>query len=375
MARKRIDDRNLYLRGKTYYLRREIGGVVDRRSLKTGDLELASLRRDAIYSRETGMAVEDLTGGREKAVATVGRVIDAYVDDWHTGDKGVRRSAGQFLLALLRRAHGLADSKAARSLDMHKVTAAAVVAAQKDYLAEARDGNPADLLRKRRAFNSAWRKAKTVFTHREAFTQLNLGDTFESALKVKCLKGEKDTRFLPFDAAEGKKLTEALTVLKQTNPHLYLLAGMMFWCGARNMEAAHARRPWLTRNGDGTCWLSIRPDDTFKPKYGSRTVPVPASFAGELETLGAADFFTTDGCTKTARRDMVYRALNAWIKAILPGRDAYDMRKHAGSVVAKTQGIWAAQTFLGHKYITTTQSYYAGMIDALKPVPMESAFR
>jgi integrase len=75
---------------------------------------------------------------------------------------------------------------------------------------------------------------------------------------------------------------------------------------------------------------------------------------------------------KTERRNLCQRAINRFVRRFLPDRDkaAYELRKWAGSLVWSTQGDTAAQSFLGHTDIQTTQRYYARF---LRPVRAVSA--
>jgi integrase len=74
----------------------------------------------------------------------------------------------------------------------------------------------------------------------------------------------------------------------------------------------------------------------------------------------------------TARKDICQRAINRFVRRFLPDREegAYELRKWAGSQVWSTQGAEAAQMFLGHRSITTTERYYARY---LRPVRAVSA--
>lgn len=380
MARKRIDDRNLYKRGDTWYLRTEIDGKEIRKSLGTSDLELAARKRDAWFMRLDGIELEKLDGGAPKAVATVGQAVDAYVDRWHQPDDHSRSKNANDFMRILRRSKGLKEGdRAVRALSMDDFTPEAVARAQQAFLAEAPAGNKEARNDKANSFNDAWRRAKGFFAHRQAFAELNMGSHFERALAVPPLSAKRDTAFQPFTAKEGEALLAGLAALKSGRQHLYLAAGLMFYCGCRNDEAGHARRSWLKRRADGKAELTIGPDEIFKPKRGrTRRVLIPTEFADDLERLGGADFFASDGMLPTVRWSLTHRVLNSWFGEILPERDVYDLRRHAGSVVAMDKdagGIWAAQVFLGHESIVTTQKYYAGLIRDLPVVPMGSAFR
>jgi len=65
--------------------------------------------------------------------------------------------------------------------------------------------------------------------------------------------------------------------------------------------------------------------------------------------------------TLTERRIICQRASNRFVSQFLPDRPkcAYELRKWAGSLVWSTQGAEAAQHFLGHRSMSTTERYYA----------------
>lgn len=358
MKKKTDHDTNLYLRAGTWYWRHTVNGVETRTSLRTSDRAVARKRRDALMDDAMGIRAT----GRP---CTIGDMLDRYVKEWHRPDNDATRAKNAACMVnILRRAYG---GDCARHLPATAINRQAIARAQQSFLNEAPHSNPAARNKAACAFNDTWRKAKSVLTYPEAFDGLNIGLDYKEALAVRRLKAEVNPAFVPFSADEWNAWKARLETLRTEDAPAYRALALMTYCGLRNSEAAHARHSWLYSGR-----LYIRRDELFAPKRGERVVPVPQFLFDELAAVNA-DRLCTDGMTARQRSDWSIRHLNAIVKGALTHRDAYDLRKHAGSMVAKAQGLWAAQVFLGHSSITTTQRYYTGLIDPVKPLDREGA--
>jgi len=63
----------------------------------------------------------------------------------------------------------------------------------------------------------------------------------------------------------------------------------------------------------------------------------------------------------TARAKLCDRDICRFVEPFIKGRRklAYELRRWAGLRVATRYGVYAAQAFLGHRSVTTTEKFYA----------------
>ena len=355
--------------------------VIESFSLETRDEKLARARRDAHLRESHGRELDALRGRRrtdaDAGTSTVGEAINLYLSHAREILDKTRDRNAQALLNVCRRAFKT-DTAGARKVALSALDAAAVLRFQASMRADKAPGDFAAQARAATSANSLLTQARSVFAQPAVFRddkgrpRLTLPD-LSAFLKADKLKGETDTAFRPLTEDEGAKLLAALDALRAINPRLHLAALLMFRCGLRNEEAANVQPEWIERRRDGSAWCRIRRYAYFEPKGTLRDVPIPPEVLREIDSLtptteAPADLYlTTPGMTARQRLDFVHRALPRWFATVLPTRSPYDLRKHAGSMVALAQGMHAAQKFLGHKSIATTEKHYAGLLLELKP--------
>lgn len=354
--------------------------VIESFSLDTRDEKLARARRDAHLRESHGKELDALRGRRRTdadAAATVGEAINLYLSHAREILDKTRDRNAHALLNVCRRAFRT-DTAGARKVALSALDAAAVRRFQSSMRADKAPGDFAAQARAATSANSLLTQARSVFAQPAVFrddngrARLTLPD-LSAFLKADKLKGETDTAFRPLTEDEGAKLLAALDALRASNPRLHLAALLMFRCGLRNEEAANVQPEWIERRRDGAAWCRIRRYAHFEPKGTLRDVPIPPEVLREIDALtptteAPADLYlTTPGMTARQRLDFVHRALPRWFATVLPTRSPYDLRKHAGSMVALAQGMHAAQKFLGHASITTTEKHYAGLLVELQP--------
>lgn len=368
--RRRNGEKNLLKRNGWYYFRQMINGQPVTKALGTKDPVKAKADRDKLLREAKGAArLAAVESVRPAVAATLGEIEDAYVERWHIPDNRQTRKANMnALMNLARRGLKLPSTKEIRDVRLDAVTPAVIIAGRQDLVDRAEEDDEEERANAKAAANSLWRKAKAVFTHEDAFHGMHLGAGVEALRKVKHLKVILKTYFHPLNKEDGEKLLDALAKLRAENPHLYLAASLMLYCGCRNQEAGNAQREWIVKEKDGSHWLDITRRSYFKPKAGLRMVQIPPPLATELLELGGDPWLCTPGMTPSDRLDFVLRDLNDWVRSVLPERTAYDLRKQFGSCIAEAEGIWAAQTALGHASITTTQRWYARKVRSVAPV-------
>lgn len=381
-AKRRRGEKNLLKRNGWYYFRQMINGKAVAKSLETKDPAIAKSERDRLMREQKGDArIAALGALRPAPCATIAQIRAAYVEKWRIPANRVTRRVNMAAFENIVR-HGL-HLKDIDDIRLADITPATITAWRTDFLESYEESDHEEMATGIFSANSLWNKAKATFAHREAFAGLNLGPGLDALLKTPNLRAEMRTEFTPFTHIEGAALDAALDTLRATDPHLYLAAGMMLYCGLRPIEANHAHREWIetdpapcptAANGDPILGpfvsralnITIRP--YFKPKWTLRRTPIPTHFSFELVTLGGADWLCTPGLSKTMRSEYAQRRLTKWLKEFLPGRQAYDLRKQFGSCIAEQQGLWAAQVALGHQSINTTQKWYVRKVHNISPV-------
>ena len=195
-------------------------------------------------------------------------------------------------------------------------------------------------------------------------------------LKLPELKGFKinpdfnitaDESFTDFTPEEVDGLTRAAASLWEKRDPIWVVYILMSELGLRNNEAKNAR------------WEDVVMRTTFdltgKPIH-NRTLRVKANYAEAVarfpeisdELWAELLVYKQDGSehiipatSMTARDKLCDRAICRFVEPFIRNRRklAYELRRWAGSRVATRYGIYAAQAFLGHRSVTTTEKYYA----------------
>jgi integrase len=362
-----------------YYLRVMINGRQHSRCLETADKQVAKAnaklfieqtKRD-IFRQSVGL--EPAVLASKRGLATLADIADAY-------NKALEPSAAtrKHNLTTLFRIVAVGEDIARHKVSEQPasvLTRELVLAWQNKMIAEAKatDGDEDDEAepdketegRARRSLNWMLTQARSVF----AQSQMDRG--VYAGLKLPDLRGflaaprVTQTELEPFEAMTQKEvatLETAAARLKLADPAAYIAFRLMAHGGLRNSEVAHMQREWLRKDEDGhwRVWIVVYP--YFKPKATLRAVGFPAVLAEEILAM-AGPKWIVPGETKTERHDVTHRRLNDWIASVLPDRRAYDLRKQAGSIIARSNGILAAARFLGHQDVSTTTKWYAGVID------------
>jgi integrase len=187
----------------------------------------------------------------------------------------------------------------------------------------------------------------------------------------------RDLGFRPFPEAVRVRLEQTMAGLRDVLPGVYLTYLAMARLGLRNCEVWPMRWDWFREAAGGQVVLEIRdrPEEGFATKTGeARDLLVPPGLWRELLAVRGEDErdYFLPAVTMTERRKIVERDINQVLRPILAGyrAGAYELRRWAGSLVWTTQGPAAAQRFLGHTSVRTTEKYYARF---LRPVSAVSA--
>ena len=319
----------------------------------------------------------DVLRHKAKAQSTVGDLVDLYELQAPTelgiAKASAKRNAGQ-LLRIIELAR---PQSTGRNLRIEEITDDLA----RDYIAAARKTGRSDS-----SIRSSINQARSLFTPRLMYLYkktLSLPNSRSrdiagqhsyksrsrapelgfsiSSLNLKTSIEE----FVPIPAEIVAKMeTEAHGPLRECQPSAYRAYLLMSRLGLRNSEVVAVRKGWFeTHNGTRLLVLKDRPQEAFKLKNSlSGAIGVSDALWGQLtEGLPEQWDYLIDERTMTDRFDAAYRTLNNFIRQFLPDRKkgAYELRKWAGSIVATRSGIYAAQQFLRHRSVKTTESYYA----------------
>jgi integrase len=243
------------------------------------------------------------------------------------------------------------------------------------FVAAGRDAGMADA-----GIASRLRKARAVVAPLACemlYGKLKLPDLDGFRKQPVSLEGPKDLGFRPFPEDVRMRLERTMAGLRDVLPGVYLTYLAMARLGLRNCEVWPMRWSWFRVGAGGQVVLEIRdrPDEGFATKTGeARDLMVPVGLWEELRAVRGEDDreYFLPAATMTERRKVTERDINHVLRPILSGyrAGAYELRRWAGSLVWSTQGPAAAQQFLGHTSIRTTEKYYARF---LKPVSAVSA--
>jgi len=352
---------HLSKRSGVWQARKAIKGKVRVWSTKTPDRELARKRaRDhwqAVIAEQH--ALVDRQASRS-SVATLGEVVAAYLG-WAVIKPGwpTRRQNANMLRSVVATGIGRWDPAAS----VHVLDAEMVRRFQAARLAGITA--PEALERAKFSANSMLTQARAVFCSAEPWrlAGLKVPDLVEWRKAERFRAVAIDCEFRPFSAAELAAINAGLGRLREEAPAVWLVAALMLYGGLRNSEVRRAQRDWLHER-DGQWWVSVR---VSKSAMGVRWVPLPPAIAeGVVAQAGDADLIAASNPTE--RREICERSINGWLRGVLSGRSAYDLRRQAGSWVLDEQGIEAARDFLGHKDSATTRRWYASRVRALRPI-------
>jgi len=351
-------------RGGIWHSRKQVRGERVPWSTKTGDKATAVRRAidhwKQVVAENFGMV--DRQSSRS-TVATLDEVGEAYLA-WPASKPtyATRRQNWN----MLRR---VVELGAGRWFGGRKVSAVLtsdlVEAFQAARLRAVEEADVECVERQKFSSNSMLTQARAVFRTNKPWklAGLKVPEVREFKAAERFMNVQVNFEFQPFTALELAALADALPRLHTAHPRLWVAAVLMLYGGLRNSEVRRARRSWLRRLGEAG-WISV---SVSKSTKGVRWVPLPAWVADGVEKA-AGEEWVIDLPTPTARANLVERELNDWVRRVVPGRQAYDFRRQAGSVVLDEQGIEAARDFLGHRSAETTRRWYASRIRALKPI-------
>jgi integrase len=353
-----------------FYCRREVAGKDITKSLdtpiRTIAIQNAKAWLDEIVTAATTQKWDRLDTVRSRsALPTIGTILERYEERaaaaGHIDPKSVSGNASA-LRTMLTLATG-SDPANQRADILNEATV-------RKFVERARAAG-----RSESGTSSTLTQARSVFARHLLYIYdgIRLPDLagFRTTIKF---ERANDVGFRPFPPEVEQAMETAAVALKQADPAVWLIYMLMSRLGLRNIECERITSSALRFDHDSETWHLHIP----RTKDGlPRMLALPDDLTAETITRIAGS--PTDpaapiipAANKTERRNLCQRDINRFVRRFLPDRDkgAYELRKWAGSLVWSTQGDTAAQSFLGHTDIQTTQRYYARF---LRPVRAVSA--
>jgi len=349
-----------------FYIRREVGG---RDIWKCLDSPIA---RIAIANAKSWLDAIQLSTADEKwsrldpvrsktPWAGIGEILGRYVERAPgAGQIDLRTANGNAssLRSLLRLATGSESADDLRADILTEATA-------RTYLERARAAG-----RSESGIKSTLVQARSIFAPSLLYIYdgLRLPDLAGFRVAIK-FSSSDDVGFEPIEHSVIEVMESAAVALREADPATWLCYMLMSRLGMRNVEVERATLAWLRCDSAGEWHLDIPETKGGLARFLQLPADLPASTIREIAGEGP---HLIPARNPTERRAICQREINRFVLRFLPDRSkcAYELRKWAGSIVWSTQGSEAAQYFLGHRSISTTEKYYAKF---LRPVRAVSA--
>lgn len=335
----------------SYYVRFQFRGQAIFESLRTENKNLAQKRAQALLDTVIERYYEGFNAGRK---TTIGQILMAYhLAPLGLSERSKRANVGYFLRIV---APLLSPTAACTRKAMDVVTPRNIHAYHNAELRKGRSGA---------SINSDVRQGRSVLSRRfRDYLRgegLVLPSCVEGFLEVAPLRDPKSHRgYVPIEREKLAKMDTDLAKLKSEDPQAWLVIALARRTGLRNSEILAATGSWLKERPEGLV-IEVRNRLEFATKNGVEgAILLDPELAEALRGTPPDAYLVADHMGKTARRNLVYRKVSAWMRCWLPGREKslYELRKEAGSTLAMALGLDAAQRLLRHKNVQTTKNYY-----------------
>lgn len=256
-------------------------------------------------------------------------------------------------------------------------------------------------------------KARSVLQPQalELYRELKLPDLTKFRSVAVTLE-KADESFLPFPTGVVTRMERAARLLYSQalrggkwSRNVWLTYSLMARAGLRNIEVENAMDTWFTERrgpyGLQRCIAIVNREDQpmntsdghWEVKNGVPHWPgIDDDLWAEIEPLlpkkkdKVKSQYLIAADSPTERWNVVNRDVNEFVRQYLPGRvkAAYELRKWAGSIICTREferagaaqgAIFAAQQFLGHTSVTTTEKHYAKFLSMIAGISMADAMR
>lgn len=352
-----------------FYCRRQVSGKDIWKSLDTPIAKIAIQNArawlDAITQSTADQKWSRLDPVRSKtAYSSIGDILTRYEDRATTAAQIASHTAtanANCLRQLLRVATGSTEPDSLRSDILTESTT-------RTFLERARAAG-----RSESGIRSALVQARSVFSPALLYIYdgLKMPDLTGFRVPIRFSTTEENG-FDPIPPEIIASMESAAHQLQTVDPATWLVYMLMSRLGMRNVEIERATLTWLTADDTGTWHLDIPETKGGLARHLRLPDDLPASRIRSIAAQQENGQHLIPARTPTERRIICQRTINRFVARFIPDRPkcAYELRKWAGSLVWSTQGAEAAQHFLGHRSMSTTERYYARF---LRPVRAVSA--
>lgn len=368
-------------RGPVYYFRAMVHGKRYFQSLRTGDKILASARARELHKAALAENYEVLDDVKTiKGHARLGAVLEIYRKTAQLRDMK-ERTADDYIRSLkiiLRSVYPAANPENLSTDILNRDLVEKYCLKTLEAVGKAGDKRD----RARRSALSTLRQARALFSGwaMEAYdrNKLKLPETLAEFMKSEGLQSRVKTYRLPPRELIDKTKKEGLK-LKEDRPELYAVYLLAYYLGLRAGEAAAAKWSWLRGEmieGQVYQVMDVIRRADFVPKGRERSIPVGQKVMAELDALRNGSEYILDGKAAGSRENLVKRRFSKWMRSIGWSGDEYpkaahELRKLMGSEWYSNLGAEVAQSWLGHKDISTTCQFYAALTRRPPPIDMD----
>lgn len=358
---------SLWMRGSNFYLRLERDGRTIWKSLRTANLPAAKTKaRTELETLSKNDWKPEAKSVAPQRTATLGEILQRFEAGNATTllDARTARDYANTLKKVVEVGTGRPyDSTISSSILTEQLV--------RNYITKGREINP-ETGKPRRPDSSI----RSSLVQARCVLQEHFSDLYHD-LKLPDLKGfrakkrfkpQQEVGFVPFDRQTVIDMEAAAERLWQNRDATWVCYALMSQLGLRNGEVEKAlwsdfiTRPVFNEKGKKTEIRVLRVRAGYDEAVGGE-IEVPDDLWAKLEAYKdeAITEFIVPGKNKTERANVTERQINRFVERFIPDRQklSYELRKWAGSIVATRHGIYAAQRFLRHKSVTTTERYYA----------------
>lgn len=345
----------------------------------TADRELAVAKAKR-WLDEVFESVSTAVSGpsRRSRVPTIGEVVERYLKQPGVRPATAKRNA-VCLLRIVRAVLGTANPGAASLEVVTRELGERWLAMQQSVPAV----DYGKLTTRNYSANSVLRQAKSIFGVRrgDLWKGVRIPEGVAGFLKVRLLK-EPGCRYVPIPSENLEAMDEAAKELMGRDMHLWVCHKMVRLMGLRDGEVLAATTGWLVRQGEGMVLQIVARPDVYIPKGREGSVTVPSLLVPWFDYLlvkAAEDgrpvylVADTDREVPTRRLSLVYRSHPQWLRKFLPPdrkKPAHELRKEAGSLVAKKFNSWEAAARFLREDLNTAKNHY---LEVLSPVGLEES--
>jgi hypothetical protein len=345
-------------RGETWHVWFWLRGKKTSRSTGLSNRRAAELRAKEIVAmaKEEKWAVLEKIKSR-RTDPTIEKILEIYLRS-HT----CRRPTAVSNASCLRRVCLLGTEKPASACTLADLDRDAVLSAHRSFVSR---GSSPD--RGETSARTTLRKARSVFSrdmlpfYPEGVK--NAAEAFLAAGRGIPCGPASSPGFVPIPPLTLRAIYRDMIRLRPTYPAAWRFFLLMARCGLSNREAQFARGTWLR----GSAIHIPASDGAFRPKSKNRVRSIPIRpdryrrYFSDLE--GSPIKLVVNSL-------WLQRAILApLLRSHLPDRQKglYELRKHAGSLVATRDGIYAAARFLGDR-VETAERFYSALLKPLRPL-------